>query len=325
VAFLVRNPQTAEKITREGIHVTGTHGTFIAHARAESRSEALTGPFLCAMAAVKAFDLSPALLPVLKVLPADCPVLSLQNGMCIDELESLVGRDRAVGCVVGWGATLHAETEVELTSKAEIVIGCRSPGGQARLGPVRALLATALSVTVSRDIAADLYSKLIVNSCITSLGAISGRTFGWMLSRRLYRSVFIRIMREGMAAADAAGITVPPYAGKLDYYSFVRGDGLPSSLRRHVIVLFMGAKYRKLKSSSLQSLERGRPTEVDYFNGAIARIAREKRIGAPLNERLTLMVHEIESRARPIQPDNITWALLAETHKAQGHQAHKHR
>jgi len=265
------------------------------------------------MAAVKAFDLSPALLPVLKVLPADCPVLSLQNGMCIDELESLVGRDRAVGCVVGWGATLQADAEVELTSKAEIVIGCRSPGGQARLGPVRALLATALSVTVSQDIAADLYSKLIVNSCITSLGAISGRTFGWMLSRRLYRSAFIRIMREGMAAADAAGITVPPYAGKLDYYCFFRGDGLLPSLRRHVIVLFIGAKYRRLKSSSLQSLERGRPTEVDYFNGAIARIAREKGIGAPVNERLTLMVHEIESRARPIQPGNITRAFLADS------------
>ena len=130
-----------------------------------------------------------------------------------------------------------------------------------------------------------------------------------MLGRRLYRSTFIGIMREAMTAADATGIKFPPYRGRLDYYSFLKGDGPLHNLRRHVILGLMGVKYRRLKSSSLQSLERGRPTEVDYFNGYIARTAREHGTAAPLNERLTRMVHEVEARTRTIRPGNITREL----------------
>ena len=173
------------------------------------------------------------------------------------------------------------------------------------------MLSGALDVAISDDILAELYSKLIINSCITTLGALSGETLGWMLGRRLYRCIFIEIIREAMAAAGAAGITVPPYGGRLDYSTFLDGDGTLGALRRHLVLRVMGAKYRRLKSSSLQSLQRGRPTEVDYFNGYIARTARAHGTTAPLNERLTSMVHEIETGTRTIQPSNITDALLS--------------
>jgi 2-dehydropantoate 2-reductase len=309
VVFLVKRAETAAKINADGLTMRGVQGTFTVRPRAAASPNGLGGPFRAVMVAVKAYDLSPALRPLLSRIADDCPVLSLQNGICLEELEGLVGRERAVGCVVGWGATLRGTNEVELTSEAEMVIGCRSTGGRERLEAVRRMLSEALEVTISDDILADLYSKLIVNSCITTLGALSGRTLGWMLGRRLYRSTFIGIMREAMAAADAARIRVPPYGGRLDYYSFLEGDGPLHSLRRHLILRLMGVKYRRLKSSSLQSLERGRPTEVDYFNGYIARTAREHGTAAPLNERLTRMVHEVEARTRTIHPDTITREL----------------
>ena len=310
VVFLVKSRETAATITNEGLTVGGVRGTFTARPRAEWESGKLTGPFLAVMAAVKAYDLSGALHPVLPALSADCPVVSLQNGLCMDELEGLAGRDRAVGCVVGWGATMHGDGGMELTSEGEMVIGNRSTGGRARLETVRELLSLAFPTVISDDIYAELYSKVIINSCITTLGALSGRTLGWMLERRLYRRAFIRIIREGMAAAEAAGIDVPPYAGRLDYHAFLKGEGPGGALRRHLTLLLMGAKYRRLKSSSLQSLERGRPTEVDYFNGAIARIAREHGVGTPFNDRLTRMVHDVETRTRAIGPSNITRSMV---------------
>ena len=312
VVFLVRSGDAAARINADGLTVRGVQGTFTVRPRAEASIERLAGPFHCVMVAVKAYDLSAALRPILPVIPGDCPVLSLQNGICIEELEGLVGRTRAVGCVVGWGATLRGPGEVELTSEAELVIGCRSSGGRGQLEEARALLSGALHVTTSDDILAELYSKLIINSCITTLGALSGRTLGWMVGRRLYRSAFIGIMREAMAAADAAGIRVPPYGDRLDYSSFLMGDGPLDGVRRHLVLRVMGAKYRRLKSSGLQSLERGRPTEVDYFNGYIARTARQHGRAAPLNERLTAMVHEIEARTRTISAGNITREMLSD-------------
>ncbi len=308
VVFLTKSAEAAEAINRDGMTVRGVRGSFTARVGAAHQAGRLAPPFQLVMVAVKTYDLEAALRPALQAAPGliaeGCPVVSLQNGICIEEMEALVGADRAVGCAVGWGATMHGPAEMELTSEGELVIGCRSAAGQARLGAVSDLLTAAFPVKISTDILADLYSKLIINSCITTLGAISGRTLGWMLARRSYRTVFIDIMREGMAAARAAGIKVPPYAGRLDYDAFLRGDGALDGIRRHLFIRMMGVKYRRLKSSSLQSLERGRRTEVDSFNGYIVKTARAHGLSAPLNEKLVRMVHEIEAGTRLISPSN---------------------
>jgi len=60
----------------------------------------------------------------------------------------------------------------------------------------------------------------------------------------------------------------------------------------------------KLKSSSLQSLERGRSTEVENYNGYIATKGRELSVSVPVNEQLTRMIREIEEGKRKISADN---------------------
>jgi 2-dehydropantoate 2-reductase len=57
-----------------------------------------------------------------------------------------------------------------------------------------------------------LYSKLIVNSCITSLGAICGLRLGEMMKRRQARKIFLAIIAEAMAVAHAMNLSVPPFA-----------------------------------------------------------------------------------------------------------------
>ena len=63
-------------------------------------------------------------------------------------------------------------------------------------------------------------------------------------------------------------------------------------------------KYRRLKSSSLQSLERGRKTEVDNYNGYIARKGKELGVDTTVNEQLSKMLAEIEQGKRRIAPGN---------------------
>lgn len=305
VTFLTKSEAVAEEIRRRGMSVRGVRGPFTARVGAEHQADRLAWPFDVVMAAVKSYDLAGALRPVLPALPSDCPVVSLQNGICLDELDAVVGPDRAVGCVVAWGATLHGPAETELTSEGELIVGSRSSRGQALAGGVRNLLASAFPARITDNILGEMYSKLVVNSCITTLGAISGQTLGWMLQRRACRSLFIAVMREAMNVADAAQIRVSPFGGRLDYSAFFRGNGFLAHARRHVTWRIIGMKYRRLRSSSLQSLERGRPTEVDSFNGYIVRRGREFGVAAPLNERLVAMVHEIEQGRRTIGPANL--------------------
>ncbi len=75
-------------------------------------------------------------------------------------------------------------------------------------------------------------------------------------------------------------------------------------MKRHLTIRVIGMKYQKLKSSSLQSLERGRKTEVDNYNGYIAAKGRELGVATPVNTQLTSMVREIEKGTRKIAPEN---------------------
>jgi 2-dehydropantoate 2-reductase len=70
------------------------------------------------------------------------------------------------------------------------------------------------------------------------------------------------------------------------------------------MIRIIGFKYRQLKSSSLQSIERGKPTEVDYFNGYIVKNARRFNITVPVNSAVLNMVHEIELNIRSISAWN---------------------
>jgi len=174
-----------------------------------------------------------------------------------------------------------------------------------RLGEIKEILEHLMPVKVSDDIFSELYSKLIINACITTLGAVSGLLLGKMLMKKKTRDLFIRIIFEAMAVADAIGLNVPPYSGKLDYYKF-RNKGFFSGIKRHLTILVIGFKYRKLKSSSLQSLERGKRTEVDNYNGYITLKGLEYKVETPVNKKLTEMVKEIEAGKRKISPLNFS-------------------
>ncbi|TEU18610.1 MAG: hypothetical protein E3J21_05640 [Anaerolineales bacterium] len=63
----------------------------------------------------------------------------------------------------------------------------------------------------------------------------------------------------------------------------------------------------------LQSLERGRRTEIDFMNGYVVKRGREKGVPTPVNGALTTLVREIKAGARPISPDNLESLLQRET------------
>ncbi len=106
----------------------------------------------------------------------------------------------------------------------------------------------------------ELYSKLVINSCINSLGAVTGLTLGSLLASHRIRCIFMELMREAIDVSDAMGIKVEPGGGgKLDYYKFVSGDGFLSKVKRHATIRLIGFRYRRIKSSSLQSLEPADP------------------------------------------------------------------
>lgn len=304
VTLVCKHQEIADIASGRGLHITGVRGEHTVHLNAVADIAELSGTYDVALIATKAYDMPACARALMPYLKDDSLVLSLQNGICTDALAAVVGRERTVGCVIGWGATMLGPGELTVTSTGEFLIG-RIAGDQAALEPVRRAMDAVAPTVITPDIYAELYSKLIVNSCITSLGAICGLYLGQMLRKSQARRIFLGIIREAMDVAHAQGLKVPPFGGRLDYEKLLAGDGPLDNLRRHAMILAVGLKYRRLKSSSLQSLERGRPTEIDYFNGFIAQKGEELGVDCPINRRLTVMIKEIEGDKRSIKVENL--------------------
>jgi 2-dehydropantoate 2-reductase len=307
VEIVCKYPELANKIRQTGLHLFGAKGEMTVPMPAVAHIAELSGPKDIVLHVTKATDMIQAARELLPFLHGHSVVISLQNGLCEEALAEVVGRSRTIGCVVGWGATMHAPGELEMTSGGEFIIGNIDQQPDERLPELQKILSAVVPVQISSNIIGHLYAKLIINSCITSLGAICGLYLGEMLARPAIRDLFLDIMREAMAVAAGMNITVEPM-NRLDYRRFLQGNSWFSHFRRHALIRLIGLKYRRLKSSSLQSLERGNPTEIDFFNGFIAASGQKHGVPTPVNDWVVQTIKAIEVGKLSISPNNFASA-----------------
>ena len=184
VWLVCKHMEIADLANGRGLHVRGYCGEHTVPVHSVAAVEELKDSFDLCMIATKAYDMPECAKAMLPLLREDSLVVSMQNGICTDALAAIVGKERTVGCVIGWGATMHGPGELEMTSGGDFIIGRLVKGEHPRMEALRQALSAVVETRVSQDIYAELYSKLIVNSCITSLGAICGLHLGEMLKRR---------------------------------------------------------------------------------------------------------------------------------------------
>lgn len=304
VEIVCKYDDYAKTISGTGLKVRGPWGSFSVSMPASASSSDISEKKDLVLLAVKATDMIGAIKEAILVLKDDGFVVSLQNGMCVDDLASIAGQGKVIGCVVGWGATMDKQGDLFMSSKGDFIIGYPGRKQDQYLQSLAEVLSSVVPVRITENIKGHLYSKLIINSCITSLGAVCGLYLGKMLSISKARKIFIEIIREAVDVAGKMGISVEVFGGKLDFNKFIKNKGMVADFRRHLMLRMIGFKYRKLKSSSLQSLERGKLTEIDYLNGYIVKNGNRLGVPVPVNTAIVDMIHEIEQGTRKLTPVN---------------------
>ena len=308
VTLMCNREETAEKIRTEGIHISGVLGEMYVVMKVASSAKELSGVYDAVFIVTKAYDMPDAVRPVLPYTDENSIIVSVQNGICLETLSEIVGRERAAAAVVTWSSTMKEDAHLEITAEGGFVIG-RANGDTESLFPLKQAMDETFPTRISDNIIAEMFSKLIINSGVTCGGAMTGQTLGQMLKGAAARRFFIGIVREDMAVADAMGIEVPPFGGKLDYYAFNKGRGIFAAVRRHIVLFAVGLKYRNLTSSSLTALRRKRPTEAPYLNGWVSKKGRELGVSTPINDEVCRIVEEIERGKRDITPENLKEVL----------------
>jgi 2-dehydropantoate 2-reductase len=129
------------------------------------------------------------------------------------------------------------------------------------------LRAAGFIVESAPDANALLWGKLVINAAINPLSALLGVPNGELLARREARALMAAVAREAASVAVAQGIGLP----------------YPDPV---VAVETIARRTATNRSSMLQDVRRGAPTEIDAINGAIVQAGAQTGVPTPINRTL---------------------------------------
>jgi len=240
--------------------------------------------FDLAFLAVQPDQLAPSLEALVPHLAPGAEVVTLTNGLCDEQVSRAVGVEQAIGAVVMWGARMPKPGHYLRTSAGGFVVG-KLAGAQQPISLVASeLLAQIGEVRTTQNLLGARFSKLALNAAISTLGTIGGETLGQLLLRQPCRKLALGIVDEAVRVAHAEGIHLESVT-PLDMEWLAQGlrSGALGRWLRHMSLLMVGFRYRRLRSSMLAAVERGRAPAVDYLNGEIVRRGELARVPTPLN------------------------------------------
>jgi 2-dehydropantoate 2-reductase len=288
---LIARLEHAERIRREGLHVEGVLGSFTVPIAAAT---ALDFRPDYAFLTVKTQDVVAAVQANIGFL-GGVPVVTFQNGVRSDELvATLLPPEQIISGVVSLTATYLMAGTVTIVHPGALIVGRPSSRNDIPVIEVAALLRGVTATRISANIQGAHWLKLLMN-LNNAFPALTNRPLRQVYAEPYLRRLAVRVMREGYHATQRTGIRLEslPEASVGLFKVMARlplwlAGWLVSAASRR-----MGTA-QPILGSTLQSLRRGRPTEIDYLNGEVVRLGQQWHVPAPLNAAIVAMVHQTE-------------------------------
>ena len=293
--LLIGRPDQVEAIKARGLTVRGIGGDEVVHPRAAT---ALDAAYDLVIFATKTQDLERAYQANVDYLE-DCYVLTTQNGVQADNiLSSHYDPGRQLSSIVMFGATYTTPGEVVYNFPGDWIIGKPyTPLDPAFHRILETLRTDALPVVSSDNIMGMKYLKLFVNfnNCLPALiGKSMQETFADLDFCRLS----IRLLKEGVGVVNKANIeltSLPQFPTDRIYGLINMPEEQAAGIMNKTLT---GLSAEPLYGSVLQSIMRGRTSEIDFINGEVVALAKGMQQSAPFNGQVVRMVHEVESSGR---------------------------
>ena len=295
VAVLDANEEHVERMRGSGLLLDDLGEERRVRIDAYTSPAELDGPFDFALITLKAPYLETALGPLLERGLVETFV-SLGNGLVQERMTGIVGEGNVIWGTVEWGSTNLGPGHLAQTTRGAFHIG--EPDGSVR-DRTRLLadsLRTVDEARLTQNIRGQVWSKLLVNSTFSGLGAVSGLLYRDVVADPDGREVSLALWREGYDVGMAQGLELEEVLGVPAESLIVRdpADRERADEALEVAMQQAGAT----KASMLQDLERGVKTEVDVINGGVVEKGREYKAQTPLNSRVVELVHAMERGER---------------------------
>ncbi len=259
---LICQEKHARAINQNGLKITGLSDIHV-HPKAVFSLENLEQPDILFLT-VKAYDTQQAIIDAKPLIGPETKIVSLQNGL--GNLETIAGElpdTKIIGGVTSQGAILQEPGIIQHTGRSYTTVDDENIAGL--------LTEAGIKTDVSKNILVDIWYKAIVNAVINPIGTLMKDQNGLLIRDKKFQGIARQIVSEGIAVAEAKNIPLcPEYAWKK-------------------LIQVVTETSENICSMRLD-IERGRKTEINQMNGAIARYAEEAGISTPANALITALI-----------------------------------
>jgi 2-dehydropantoate 2-reductase len=274
---LIGRAEHVAAINSHGLRIEGIESQVV-RVRADTALDHL-GPAALIILTTKVLDSTAALSPIAHLVRDDTTILCLQNGIGSERIARTALGDRGIVLrgITQFGAIFKSPGVIQFMARGYTLI--EQHERSARFAAI--LSAAGLDCRVSSNIGADVWHKLVINCVVNPITAILGCEVGGIANPQLAPLKRL-VIDECVAVAAAEGVTFD-----VDFIQQIDDRFRPS----HNI------------ASMLQDLRRGRPTEIDYMNGAVTIIAAQHSIAYPVNAALTAIIKTMEASGAALRPN----------------------
>jgi 2-dehydropantoate 2-reductase len=280
-----------ESIRNDGIRLRGAWGDYTATVLA---NELLTHGAELVIVATKARDAPAAIADNVRMLRG-VPVVVIQNGLeGMTAARQASPRSDIAGGLATFATSYLTPGEITVTTAGPTYLGVEAGYSDIPARFAATILSEVMPTFVVANFLGAQWTKLVINQ-VNALPAITGLSVQEVVADRDLRRILTASMRESVRIGIAGRIHFEKLQGLS--HRGLRLFAIVPAWMAQLLPLLMSRRIGPTPNpgSTLQSIRRGQPTEIDYLNGAVVKAARALGRQAPINEALVALVHEVES------------------------------
>jgi len=280
VTFIARG-EHLKAIQEKGLVVRSIKGDFTVTNTEATDSIALAKPADLVLICVKAWQVKDVAKQLASTLKPDTIVLPLQNGvLAADELAEFIPKQHIVKGLCRIFSLIEAPGIINhVAVEPTIIFGEVDNTSTPRILQLsNAFTYAGITSKVAKDIDADLWKKFI-SICVSAQLALTRSTYGELRELPLARNMMISLIEEIYRLSQKIGINIEP--------------DFPQKA-----MAFIDTFPHSTTSSLTRDVWEGKPSEIEYQNGTVVKLAEKFGIETPINRFLYECILPMELKAR---------------------------
>jgi 2-dehydropantoate 2-reductase len=287
VIFIARG-EHLNAIRTNGLHLETPEGEAVIHPADVTDDPAQVADADVVLLGVKAWQVTEAAQAMQPMIGPGTFVVPLQNGVeAASQLAAVLGAEHVLGGLCGTLSWVAGPGRIRSAGGHNFIkfgeLDNRRSERVERL--YRAFTQAGVVVEAPSDILKSLWEKLLLVTSLGGVGAITRAPIGVTRTMPETRRLLEECMQEVLAVARARQVAVADtaVANSMKVIDTTPANGT-TSLQRDIVD--------------------GKPSELDYWNGAVVRLGREVHVSTPVHEYIynCLLPQELHARGKMIFP-----------------------